>query len=377
MERKSQSASTRLIVRLTPDIWRIIFYRFCQLLEQINPDAPLLGTGSRPADDPVRFLPWPGMGFPVSELKTVDWGDAHSPLPPAIRTTFLGLYGVDSPLPGCYLDDIVQQRDGHEATAAFLDIFNHRIMTQYYRIWRRYAYPTTFKAGGADVISQCLLGLVGLGLPGSTDHIATPASRFLALLGAMRLPTRNAAGICALVNLLAPDTQAQVTQHDPVKAPKACGGLGRERVTLSTQAALGKTGRGACSRVWVALATDDQDEFEKWLPGGQLHRDLLALMRVYLGYRSDARLTLSIPARLLPAPRLGTRRVQLGRNGMLRRKTADADAGAQPITLRLGCYAGLSTAGPDLGGPGIAGPGIAAHSNALPLPAQRGNYRFI
>lgn len=34
----------------------------------------------------------------------------------------------------------------------FLDIFNHRILTQFYRIWRKYSYPATFEAGGAIVL---------------------------------------------------------------------------------------------------------------------------------------------------------------------------------------------------------------------------------
>lgn len=93
------------------------------------------------------------------------------------------VYGVDSPLPTAYLDDIAQRREGHEALQEFLDIFSHRILTQFYRVWRKYSYPATFEPGGTDSISQSLLGLVGLGIPGTANHIATPVSRFLALLG--------------------------------------------------------------------------------------------------------------------------------------------------------------------------------------------------
>ena len=78
---------------------------------------------------------------------------------------FLGLYGVDSPLPTAYLDYITQRHDGHDAVMAFLDIFNHRFITQYYRIWRKYNYPASFEAGAVDDISRCLLGLIGLGIP--------------------------------------------------------------------------------------------------------------------------------------------------------------------------------------------------------------------
>lgn len=77
------------------------------------------------------------------------------------------------------------------------------------------------------------------------------------------------------------------------------------RIRLSQRATLGKTGREACSRVLVTLVTEDPGEAEGWLPGGILHTDLLVLMRVYLGYRSNARLRLTVPVWLLPEPRTG------------------------------------------------------------------------
>ncbi|MBD8451535.1 type VI secretion system baseplate subunit TssG [Serratia rubidaea] len=358
MERESQPARARLTELLGRDIWRVNFYRFCQLLEQENAGAPLLGTGEKPADDPVRFRPWPGMGFPASELRAVETDEDHSELPPSVRTTFLGMYGVDSPLPTAYLDDIAQRREGSEATAAFLDIFSHRITTQYYRIWRKYAYPATFEAGGTDETSQCLLGLVGLGIPGTAENIATPVSRFLALLGTMRLPTRNAEGIRRLVSLLAPDTTATIISPDPVKVQVAQrSGLGKEnRVALSQRATLGKTGKEACSRILLMLATNNPSETEGWLPGGQLHTDLMVLLRVYLGYRSDVRLRLTVPVSVLPEPRLGQkRRIQLGRTGILGLKN-DRPAKYSHLTVSLGCYEGLE---------------------CEPLcPAQDGGYRF-
>ncbi|WP_061709053.1 type VI secretion system baseplate subunit TssG [Pseudenterobacter timonensis] len=359
MARESQPARTGLTLALNKDIWRANFYRFCQLLEQENPDAPKLGTTSHPGDEPVRFRPWQGMGFPVTELRTVETDEESPELPPTVRTTFLGMYGVDSPLPGAYLDDIARHREGHEAVTSFLDIFSHRITTQYYRIWRKYAYPATFEAGGRDATSQCLLGLIGLGIPGTAEHVATPVSRFLALLGTMRLPTRNAEGIRALVSLLAPNTRAFITEPDPVKVHiDNRSGLGAgNRIRLSQRATLGKTAKEACSRILVTLKTEDPDEAEGWLPGGVLHTDLLVLLRVYLGYRSDARLRLTVPVRLLPEPHLGKgRRIQLGRTGLLGLNAGKLSHNRESLTVNLGRYEGLQC-------------------SVLP-PAEDGHYRF-
>lgn len=205
------------MAQLRPQLPYMNFYRFCQLLEKNHPKAPLIGSGWLVGDEPIRFRPHPGMGFPAGEIRGMD--DPEPPRPPAVRVTFMGLYGVESPLPTHYSDDIAQRREGVEATEDFLDIFNHRLIAQYYRIWRKYSYPATFRAGGTDNISQYLLGLAGLGIPGCAAVAASPLSRFLALLPVMMLPGRSGEGMEALVALLAPGTRATVYHHDPLPDP--------------------------------------------------------------------------------------------------------------------------------------------------------------
>ncbi len=51
----------------------------------------------------------------------------------------------------------------------------------------------------------------------------------------------------------------------------------------------------------MTLETADPNEAEGWLPGGVLHSDLLVLLRVYLGYRSDVRLRLTVPKAICTA----------------------------------------------------------------------------
>lgn len=107
----------------------------------------------------------------------------------------------------------------------------------------------------------------------------------------------------------------------------------------------------------MTLETEDPDEAEGWLPGGILHTDLLVLLRVYLGYRTDARLRLTVPVRLLPEPRLVKgRRIQLGRTGLLGLQEGKLNTSRESLTVSLGCYEGL-------------------HYYAL-QPAEDGHYRF-
>ncbi|WP_329611025.1 type VI secretion system baseplate subunit TssG [Pseudomonas sp. KNUC1026] len=282
----------------------------CQLIEQVNPAGPPLGSTLSPADDPVKFLPWPGLGFPAAEWQGVE---ALPGSIPVLRTRLLGLYGVDSPLPAAYLADITQRGEGHEALQGFLDLFNHRLFTQFYRVWRKCSYPATFQAGGKDPTSQCLLGLVGLGIAGTAERIGTPVSRFLALLGTMRLPTRTAEGLSALVRLLAPQTRTEVFAHWPRTVWLAHPArLGSAAVRLGQGMPLGPHGLDASSQLLLTLHAEQANEVLAWLPGGQRLADLFVLLRVYLGWRCNARLHLHLPSACLPPRGYATNRCAWG-----------------------------------------------------------------
>ncbi|EMO5719758.1 type VI secretion system baseplate subunit TssG [Enterobacter bugandensis] len=352
MGRKTQPSHSRLSPRLEADLRRINFYRFCQLLEKRNLGNPLMGSTSHPSDDPVRFAPAPGMGFPVSELKTVEYDEDDVSKPPLIRTTFMGMYGVDSPLPTAYLDDITQRREGHEALQGFLDIFSHRILTQFYRIWRKYSYPATFEPGGTDSISQSLLGLVGLGIPGTANHIATPVSRFLALLGVLRQPGKTREGMQALVSLLAPDTRVQVSPYclRPVEIRHPLGFYGDNDFLLDGNTPLGDEAMDAGSQLLIALSTDNEMEVQGWKPDGLLYQDFLVMLRVYLGWRFKARITLTTRTELLSVPFLGEAPFWLGMTGVLvaEGNTLPNDI-PKTFTTELGCYSGLEPASPQQG----------------------------
>ncbi|WP_336795512.1 type VI secretion system baseplate subunit TssG [Erwinia aphidicola] len=343
MARETQPPHSRLSRRMEADLTRMNFYRFCQLLEKQHPDRPPLGSTACPQDDAVRFSPWPGMGFPASELKSVEYSEDDAAAP-KVRTTFMGVYGVDSPLPTTYLDDISQRREGHEALQDFLDIFSHRILTQFYRIWRKYSYPATFERGGTDTISQSLLGLVGLGIPGTASHIATPVSRFLALLGVLRQPAKTEEGVQALVQLLAPETQARVSPYclRPIEISQPLGFYGEQDFLLDGNAPLGDEVMDTSSQLLIELFTNSESEAQGWKPDGQLYQDFLVMLRVYLGWRFKAKIRLTVSTALLPVMPLGEAPFWLGMSGVLGVEAGNIpDDVPQTFTTELGSYRGL------------------------------------
>ena len=348
MDRKPTTSTTPVIEALGENLSSTNFYRFCQLIEKAHKTRPPLGSTQSPSEDVIRFRPHRGMGFPVTEIKGVDKDDRYRQSPaPSIRTTFLGLYGVTSPLPTTYLDDIAQHRDGTESLTDFLDIFNHRLTTQFYRIWRKYSYPATFEAGGSDNTSQYLYGLIGLGIPACANNVQAPLSRFLALLGTMRLPTRTTEGVMSLIQLLAPNTRVTISPHDPRRIEqKSITALScQSPINLKNKPVLGQYAIDVNSQILIQLYTQDIEEAHGWMPDGTIYQDLMALLHVYLGARINARLNLTLPRHLLPDATLTTKSrlgVQLGRTAVMKMQSSTPPA-ASDITISLGIYQRLQT----------------------------------
>lgn len=349
MERKPSVSYTTLNDAFGRHLPYTNFYRFLQWLEKTHPDHPPLGSTWKPGDDPVRLRPHAGMGFPAGEFRGIECHPDDNPdSPPTVRTTFMGLYGITSPLPTAYIDDITLRRDGHETVEHFLDIFNHRILTQYYRVWRKHSYPATFEDGGTDNISQCLLGLSGLGIPGTAEHLDTPLSRFLGLLPALQIPGRTVEGVAAVVNAVAADTSVKVIPHYKrrVEVPQLRLNDG---FILDDRPVMGGYATDVNSTIEIRLYTESKADVRGWMPPTfSLFNDLLALLRVYLGWRYDAHISLTFPRRLLPAPRLSVRHgedsVYMGYSFMLGHDPDDI--GPDPdmpddVTIKLGGYQGL------------------------------------
>ena len=205
---------------------------------------------------------------------------------------------------------------------------------------------------GGEMLVNLLLGLVGLGIPGTANHIATPVSRFLALLGVLRQPGKTQEGMQALVRLLAPDTTVQVSPYclRPVEIGQPLGFYGDDDFLLDGNTPLGEEAMDAGSQLLVALRTDNEQEAQGWKPDGLLYQDFLVMLRVYLGWRFKARITLTTRTQLLAFPPLGEEPFWLGMNGVLgAEEGAFADDIPLTFTTELGYYTGLAPAKPQQG----------------------------
>ena len=300
----------RLSEALLADAPRMNFFRLCELIELAAPDHPPLGTTDSPANEPVRFRSNGRLGFPGREIDAVERDPDHPGAPPVVRTNFLGLYGVDARMPSYFVDEVAQRRDGAEPLAAFLDLFHHRIVTQFYRVARKYRYPLGFRRDGGDEVSRYLLSLLGLGLGGSAVSNTVPTQKLLSMLGLASQRTRTAEGLAGVLQHAVPDAGVRVDEFHPVWTRLPAGA--DERRPLGQNCVLGRGFFDRANAVRVVITPRTADLVQGLMPGHAQHREVMALLRFYLGHTAHACIEMHVRTSLMPAPALNDGAVRLG-----------------------------------------------------------------
>ncbi|WP_322028896.1 type VI secretion system baseplate subunit TssG [Paraburkholderia sp. J76] len=332
---------------------RMNVLQLMRLLELQSPDKPGFGTQDTPEHEPVRFQPRARVGFPTSEVAGISFDDENEDAPPSVQTTFLGLYGVDAAMPPHLIDDIVLRTEGHEKAMAFLDIFNHRIVTLLYRAWLKYHYPVNFRPGGTDEISKYLLSLAGFGIGDPAGKSGLAPSRLLALVGLFMQRTRPAEGVAGVVAHLLNGAAVTVREFYAqwTRVEDQQGLTARPRARRANAPALSGLGDGhvlgsrvldRSQAVLITIRPLDVAQTHALLPGEVLHQDLMRLVGLYLGDKADAVLRMEIPASATPtlaltggATPVGVHRPRLAWTALL---TPAAD---QMVTINLGRYDSL------------------------------------
>jgi type VI secretion system protein ImpH len=312
-EHLAASAERTLLPVLLEDAPRMNFFRFCELVELGMPDHPPLGATESPADDPLRFRSRRRLGFPSREIDAVEWDADQPTLPPAVRTTFLGLYGVDARMPSYFVDEVAQSREGAESLSGFLDLFHHRVVTQYYRVWRKYRYPVGFRHGGGDEVSGYLLSLVGLGLGHTRAAQAVGTRKLLSMLGLACQKTRTSEGLAGVLQHAVPDARITVEEFVPVWVELNDA----EPMPLGENCVLGRGFFDRSNGVRVVIEPRTRETVLALMPGRTAHGEVMALLQFYLGYEAQAQMEMQVAQALMPAPQLNSAQVSLGYTTLL------------------------------------------------------------
>ncbi len=160
----------------------------------------------RPGNEIVRFRSHPSLTFPPSEivdLKAPPPGQEDRP--PEMTVNFIGLTGPLGVLPHPYTE-LVRERVSYKDTAlwSFLDLFNHRFASLFYRAWEKYRFPIAYERQGEDAFTEYLFDLIGMGTPGLRGRMAVKDQALLLYAGLIAQKPHSAEAIASILARLLP-----------------------------------------------------------------------------------------------------------------------------------------------------------------------------
>jgi type VI secretion system protein ImpH len=257
---------------------------------------------------------------------------------------FLGLTGPNGVLPRHYtmlMIERVRQKDF--ALRDFLDMFNHRVVSLFYRAWEKYRFPLAYERaernaadGREDLFTQCLYCLVGLGTGGLRGRMHFDDEAFLYYAGHFAHFPRSALSLeITLADYFALPVKVKqfqgqwlyLAREDQSSLPSARQARGRN-CRLGLDVVVGQ-------RVWdregkfrVRLGPLDYAQFRGFTPAGDALGPFCQMIRAYAGPHFDFDVQPVLKAAAVPWCRLGgdgTDPARLGWNTWVRGREFDRD----------------------------------------------------
>jgi type VI secretion system protein ImpH len=311
-----------LVAMLENEPCSVRFFQAVRLLERLYPERQPVGLYVAAGSEVVRFSSRPTLSFPASEIQDLRLSEEGEH---AMEVNFMGLSAAVGALPQPYTEFLLERiRNKDRAPGEFFDIFNHRILSLFYRGWEKYRFFIAYERRGAgeDAISVRLLDLLGLGTKGLRNRTAVADDAYLYYAGLLSQKTRSVQGLRQLLG-----DYFEV----PVEIEQFTGTW--NRLPVSDQTFLNEThsiserlGLGTIvgEEVWdqngtatVRLGPMPFERYRQFLPGDRACRELCAWLRFYGNRELDFIVQLVLAREETPNVRLGEEGPTAARLGLV------------------------------------------------------------
>ncbi len=284
------------------------FFQAVRVLHRLFPDRSRVGEFAEPKEEVARFAANTAIAFPASEIQTLDI-EPDGQL--KFTVNFMGLTGPLGVLPLYYSLLVAERaRARDRALRDFLDIFNHRFVSLFYRAWEKNRFAIGYERDGSDLVTEHLSDLIGLGTEGVRDVFGVPDESLVFFAGLLGQQGRPAV---ALEQLLGDyfDVPVEVEQFVggwyPLAATTQCT-LGDETSSssqLGIGAVVGDEIWDQQARVRIRIGPLSRQRYDEFLPRGKAYEALSTLTRFFCEDRFDFEVQLVLASEQVPPCILG------------------------------------------------------------------------
>lgn len=247
---------------------KISHYDFFQLVFLLE---KFFVANKKQLEQEVDLLPDESLSFPATDVKT-----SHRTTTAQIilQLSFMGLYGVDSPLPHYFLSQSLSDNENSKRIRGFLDVLNKQLYFLYYRAWQKY-HP--FSHINEDSYLEYLIALSGNSLNLTDQQEFSYANMFNAKM-------RNIANLKYMLQIYLKEFLVSIYEFVPewVEADNAFF-LGDSNLGLGQNTLLGERVIDVNGRVDIEIGPMLIEESKLFFPEKEQGKRLIHILHRYIG----------------------------------------------------------------------------------------------
>lgn len=319
--------------------FRFSFVQAIRVLERVRhwerDSARPLGYDAEPGTELVRLNGKAGLSFPPTEVTGLSQPSSNDgrdrPDRPVLTVALMGLYGASGVLPYYDTQRIIDQGGRKNPEKDLLDLFNHRILSYYYRALTKYRVPVAYeqylasKSDKESLVTTALLAVAGMATPGLQRRLEFADELTIEYCQFFGHRPQNAISLCRMLQayLKLPVEVIQFQGQWLQLASEDKSLMPTRQMPSGQNCRLGQDFIVG-DRVWdiqgqfrIRLGPLSLNEFQDLLPHSKKMKQLAQLVRLYVGNQLDFEIQLELLAEDVPELALGSSFSRLGLNTWL------------------------------------------------------------
>ncbi|MGB2806533.1 MAG: type VI secretion system baseplate subunit TssG [Sedimentisphaerales bacterium] len=309
MDHETGAASHSLNQRLQEHPYDFDFFQAVRRLESAHPHLPRVGCSQRPQGDLIRFCQKVSLAFEPSAIEAY-----FEPADEGLRrlsVTFLGLLGTNGPMPLCITEYVYDRLHNHrdKTLACFLDIFNHRMISLFYRAWACNQQTVSHDRKEDDRFAFYIGSLFGIGMDSFFKRDAVPDVAKLHYAGRLSCQTKNAEGLQEILHdYFGVPVAIEEFVEQWIELPREyCCQLGKslDNASLGSTSIVGSRFLECQQKFRIKCGPMSFSDYERLLPGSESLGRFVTWIRNYIGDELSWELNLVLRHEEIPRICLG------------------------------------------------------------------------
>ena len=254
----------------------------------------------------LNIRPELSLDFPDADISGIEESDKNSGF--NVTTTFMGLYGVSSPLPTFITEDLLDEEwDEQSCQRGFLDIFHHQLYPLLYQAWYKYRFSHNAVEAKNEAYWQIIFSLFGIGSEEFLESVDNPyvLMRYAGIL--MQQP-KSPAGLETILQDYLGNTSIKIipcvrrtvsiTEDQQLH-------IGKQANTLGKDTMLGGEIDDLSGKFTIAIGPMDETTFHTYFSNQETINFIKQLSHFYLSLPLDIDVKLIIEKNSAKSPMLG------------------------------------------------------------------------